>query len=292
MAGARPIDVTSVQIVTPPQHGTATVDLVTGRVLYTPAVGFYTTDSWQYIVCATGLPRACSAPATVSVAIDAVAPRFLPIVANATGCTPVAINVLAQAVVGAQGMNASSLFVVTLPRRGTATVLNGVVYYVAECGFVGADSFFVAACDLSTPRALCTNGTVGERTQQPLCVCVRANLDAAVNVLPALPNQPPVTPDVFFTIDSCTTFNILSSVTDVDGTVDPSSLRAIVSATTRGCAHVLPGGFIRFTPDADYLGQTCFSYRVCDNLGLCAEGKVFVTVVPVTRAALQVNFLF
>lgn len=115
---------------------------------------------------------------------------------------------------------------------------------------------------------------------------------AAVAVLPALPNQAPITPDLYFTIDSCTTLNILASVSDVDGAIDPASLRAIVSASTRGCAYVMPGGFIRFTPDANFLGQTCFGYRVCDTVGLCSEGKVFITVVPVTTASLQVNFLF
>lgn len=108
------------------------------------------------------------------------------------------------------------------------------------------------------------------------------------------PNRPPITPDQFFTVDGgrCTTLNVLAAVTDPDGVVDPTSVRAIVSESTRGCVQVLSGGRIKFTPDAGFLGTTCFQYRVCDTRGLCSEGTVTVTVVPASTAGLQFNVLF
>lgn len=192
--------------------------------------------------------------------------------------TTQSIPVLNQyGIVGPQGFNVSSLTIISNPSVGTATTLNGAVYYVSPADFVGVVSFMVAACDNSRPVALCANATV------------------IINVQTRSPG--PVTPDFTFTIerDRCATFNIFEGglVYDPNGVpLDYASLRVISSVDTRGCAMVLPGGLIRFTPEPDFLGTTCFGYRICNTLGQCSEGKITVTVAPQTRASLQVNFLF
>jgi hypothetical protein len=55
------LDAASVTVVTGPNHGTATVDPLTGRITYRPDVGYLGDDAFTYRVCDTASPPECTA---------------------------------------------------------------------------------------------------------------------------------------------------------------------------------------------------------------------------------------
>ena len=72
-SGDGDLDASSVRIVTPPLHGTATVDTSTGVITYTPSEGYTGADSLVYEVCDAG-GRCDTALVTIGVGIDAAPP--------------------------------------------------------------------------------------------------------------------------------------------------------------------------------------------------------------------------
>ena len=82
--------------------------------------------------------------------------------------------------------------------------------------------------------------------------------------------------------DTPVTIDVLGNDSDVDGSLDTSSV-AIVSAPSSGSAVVNPNGTITYTPGAT-LGNNTFTYTVKDNLGTVsntATVTVFVNAPPV-----------
>jgi hypothetical protein len=302
IAGSQPLNITSVRVVVAPLHGTA-VATVDGFVLYTPAVGYYTADSFDYTVCSVGPLVLCSNAALVSVMISPVPPvvnggfaflslfcrvsahrwlRRAPINVNATSGVPISIGVLPYTVVRAlMGVFFFVFFCLEPPHRLVRRVLT-------FRRSVSSPSLLTALSHLSMVRStMCPRWGSWARTLSSLrfVICQRrfrsaqtpASLvsilhlvffafvwfDDLVNVGPAAPNQPPITPNLDFVVvaGQCTWLDIVTGnvdcalmhswfalkvltqgggVIDPDGMLDLGSFRAIVSAQTRGCVTVLP----------------------------------------------------
>lgn len=64
------LDTAALSILTPPQHGTATPDLVNGTINYTPSNNFYGADTFRYVICDKGMPALCDT-AVVAITISA-----------------------------------------------------------------------------------------------------------------------------------------------------------------------------------------------------------------------------
>jgi HD-GYP domain-containing protein (c-di-GMP phosphodiesterase class II) len=75
---------------------------------------------------------------------------------------------------------------------------------------------------------------------------------------------------------STTDFDVLANDTDLDGSLDQSSVRIVIKSSL-GSATVLPDGRIRFTATA-LLGSGNFRYEVCDDDGDCSQAVVHVRV--------------
>ncbi|HUP29881.1 MAG TPA: putative Ig domain-containing protein, partial [Usitatibacter sp.] len=125
-------DVTSVTIVTLPEHGLVSVQ---GNIAtYTPAVGYSGDDSFTYTA---SNPAGTTAVATVRISIGGLVP-----VANAAAMT-VALNTAATAdlagFIKASGLTGVSIGV--QPAHGTVTVNGTKVTYTPRTDFFGADSF-------------------------------------------------------------------------------------------------------------------------------------------------------
>merc|ERR1712125_49803 len=88
---------------------------------------------------------------------------------------------------------------------------------------------------------------------------------ALKQILPGVP-LPPVTPNQTFAVtnSSCSSFDVLSAVSDPNANLDESSLSVTVYPTTRGTVEILPDLTIKFTPRDGFLGTTCFGYGICD----------------------------
>lgn len=132
------LEPSSVTIVTPPQHGTATVDSASGSVTYQPVSLYSGNDSFQYTV-ADGL-GARSNVATVSIRVQPA-----PVASNDTGTLQanqsITLNVLAHDTSAGGSLNPSSIKIVVAPTHGTAVVTNGEVVYTPTTGYAGLDTF-------------------------------------------------------------------------------------------------------------------------------------------------------
>jgi hypothetical protein len=132
------LNVSSVTITSPPQHGTATVNSVDGSVTYQPATGYSGTDSFQYTV-RDGL-GALSNIASVSIRVQPA-----PVATNDTATVQanqsVTINVLANDTSAGGTLDTTSIKVAVSPAHGTAVVTSGAVVYTPTMGYSGLDTF-------------------------------------------------------------------------------------------------------------------------------------------------------
>jgi gliding motility-associated-like protein len=122
----------------------------------------------------------------------------------------------------------------------------------------GQGTFIVIACD----------------DRQPLC----DTLILTVIVVPV--NDPPVAVnDSFrFTWTGTLTFNPLANDSDPEN--HPISLLQLLDAPQIGTAMQSGGGLIDYTPDSSRAGRDTFRYIVCDSLGACDTGLIYI-LVPV-----------
>jgi len=169
----------SVNIVTPPQHGTITI-LTTGAsggpvgggsnftVTYVPNQNYFGTDSYSYTL--TG-PGGVSAPATVSVT---VAPQPVPVPVAQTGTVLAGSPVTLHVSVGASGGPFTAVAITTPPASGSA-VVNGldIIYTptVSSSGSITIGYTLSNAFGTSTPvQATVTVNPVPQLTAQNVTV--------------------------------------------------------------------------------------------------------------------------
>jgi uncharacterized protein YhjY with autotransporter beta-barrel domain len=149
--------VTSVAIVSPPSHGTATVSGL--GFTYTPATNYVGSDSFSYT--ATG-PLGTSIPATVSISV--VAPP--PVAADATLSVPygTAGTIDLAPFVSGPTFTGVTVTVLSPPSHGAATVSGSRVTYTPASGFSGGDSLtFIARAIGGTSRPAVLTINVGAR---------------------------------------------------------------------------------------------------------------------------------
>jgi gliding motility-associated-like protein len=127
--------------------------------------------------------------------------------------------------------------------------------------YSGTDVFTYSICDNGTP-VLCDQATV--------TISV-----TAVNDVPIATDDANIT-----NMDTPVVINVVSNDTDIDGTINPSSV-SIVSGPTHGTISIDPvTGKITYTPNSNYSGTDVFTYSVCDNGTpvLCDQATVSITV--------------
>lgn len=168
-------DIASVEIVTPPQHGTAAVgDPPTSpfffghRVTYVPAEGYTGTDSVQVRVRdPLGAP---STPVTITITVSEIPSAAPPL---SVGCgAPTTLKLrpdrTAHVFSVCGGTAPAGPEIITPPAHGTLKVVPQGFEYRPAAGFTGADSF--------TYRILSAGGA-GPSVTQPLDVSAAGNTD-------------------------------------------------------------------------------------------------------------------
>jgi hypothetical protein len=264
--GPSDLDPGSVTVTSGPTNGTVSVDPTTGEVTYTPDPNFNGTDTFTYEVCDVGPPRAC-ATATVTVAVDPVndSPDAHEDAGSTPENTPVHIPVLGNDsdVDGPTELDPASVTIVSGPSNGTVTVdpATGVVTYTPDPDHVGTDTFTYRVCD--------TGG-----------LCSDAEVTVTTTAVPDEPpaNRPPQVVDDVVRRDGNRPIRIdvLSNDSDLDGDLDPTSVR-IVSGPEHGRVTVDPEtGAITYVPDPGWTGPDSFTYEVCDNDGVCRTATVTI----------------
>jgi hypothetical protein len=159
-------------------------------------------------------------------------------------------------------VDVETVTIVGIPEHGAVEVhpTTGVVTYTPTADYSGADAFSYTVRD--------DQGT--------------ASNEATVDVTIYEINDPPTAND-----DSAetgqgmpTSINVAANDSDVDGTVDSSTV-SIVSGPVSGTATVNGSGLVTYAPSVDYAGKDIFTYTVRDDQGARSnEAAVTVTVNP------------
>ena len=257
------INKASIVIVTDPSNGSVTVNS-NGTVEYTPETNFNGLDTFDYTV--EDDDGALSNIALVNVSVNDVNDAL---VANDDDVTTeediaVLINVLANDVDSDGSIDPSSVSIVTSPINGTVEVnTDGTVIYTPTLDFNGNDVF-----------------TYNVRDDQD-----QVSNIATVNITINDVNDLPVAVDDQITVDEDvqTILNIIENDTDVDGTLDITTV-SLVSDPLNGVVEVTGEG-VKYTPNENYTGEDTFTYTVTDDDGGVSNvATVNLTITDVNDA--------
>ncbi len=227
---------TGLAIAAAPAHGSASIN--GAAATYTPAAGYYGSDSFTYVASGLG---GVSAPGLVSVSVGlppapTVAPTSLAVSYNTPGSGPLLPSGLY-----------SGLSVVDAPIHGAVTINGASATYTPSAGYYGADSF--------TYRA---TGPGGQ------------SAPAGVSVAVANPAAP-VTAGVSLNV----AYNTAGSVALAPSGVYTSL--AVATQPAHGSASI-SGTTATYTPTAGYYGADAFTYTATGPGGTGNGATVSVTV--------------
>ena len=255
------INPTTVSITSPPSNGSVVVN-PSGSVTYTPNSNYNGPDSFSYTVKDdAGLE---SAPAVVSITVTPVndAPVGVADTYAATEDTPLTI--------AAPGVLANDTDVDGNP---LTTVLvgstNGTVLLNANGGFT-----FTPAANFAGVATFTYRANDGLLLSAPTVVTINV---AGVNDAPVAVND-----TVAVTEDTPLTFSVIGNDTDIDGTIDPTTV-VIGTGPTHGSLSVNPTtGAVTYTPAADYFGSDSFTYTVKDNGSPVATSNIATVTLNIS----------
>ncbi|UPT66743.1 MAG: Ig-like domain-containing protein [Sphingobacteriales bacterium JAD_PAG50586_3] len=260
------LDVTTVVITDQPNHGTATVNPVTGVITYTPNSNYNGPDTLIYNICDTGIPVYCD---TALVIINVIPvndpPTANPDPTTTPEDTPVVINVPDNDTDNDDGIDSTTVTIVYPPNHGTVTVDSvGNITYTPDPNFNGVDTLIYNICDLDVP-AMC---------------------DTAIVIITVTPvNDPPVAnqDNASTGEDMPVTIQVPGNDTDIDGNLDPTTV-TIVDQPNNGSVTIDPvTGAITYTPNANFNGVDSLIYQICDTglPVLCDTAYVIINVTPI-----------
>ncbi|MGY4645767.1 Ig-like domain-containing protein [Cellulomonas sp. URHB0016] len=260
-----PVGANDVGAVGPPQdlsdpaHGSV---VVTGPVRYTPDDGFVGDDSFTYTVCSTVDTDVC-ATATVSVVVTEP-PNEPPSAQDATVAGPADAPVSGRVVVS--DPDAGQVLTVTLtapPAAGVAVVHpDGTFTFTPPADTADTFTFGTQVCD-DHADPLCDEAVV-TATIAPVAFLDVATTAAGVPV----------------------TFSLTGN--DRGGVGEPS---LVAPGPTDGSVDLEPGGLATYTPDAGFVGDDDFEYRVCASADAasCTTGIATVNVGAAPLPPVQIE---
>ncbi|MBL7813488.1 MAG: gliding motility-associated C-terminal domain-containing protein [Saprospiraceae bacterium] len=243
-------------VVTTPRHGSIGF-IGTDSLIYTPNNGYCGLDTMEYRICNNAF-ECDTATIFITVTCDTTGGNQRPIavddVATTTKNTPTNINILANDQVN--GTLSRPPVVVSLPQHGSTSWLNNQMVYTPDTDYCGSDVFTYEICNangcdtaLVTVTIRCDSSFSGTRL-----VAVDDRISTPKNT--ALGFKPTQNDTIVGTL------NEVSLITSpVHGTISFVGLDSLI-----------------YTPDYNYCGNDTFDYRICNNLGACDTGRVFINV--------------
>ena len=259
----------SVTIVSQPTRGTVTA-LGNGQISYQHDGTAATTDQFTYTI--TDSNNNVSLPGIVSITITPV--NQPPVTTADTAVVnegeSVDIPVLANDTIAFDGLDVSSVTIVTSPTRGTAVVLNtGAIRYTHDGSETISDFL------LYTVRG--NNGLVSSPTRVDL------------TITPA--NDGPVAVNDQASVDEGGVVNIpvLANDTDSDNPIDTATV-AIINTPTNGTAVIGVAGVVVYTHNGSESTIDSFTYRVSDVSGKASNlATVSIAIAPVNDPPVAVD---
>lgn len=253
----------AITIVTPPAHGTATVndngtpnDPTDDTIVYTSANNYSGTDQLVYRICErTG--DCDNATVFINVVPDNDPPVANPDPYTVNEDTPLSGNVVSNDT-DPDGP-AVVVSVLSGPTNGMLTLNpDGTFTYTPNANYSGTDQFTYQYCDGAMP-ALCDDATV------------------SITVNPV--NDAPNAADDTYNINEDNPLNgdVSTNDMDVDG---PSETITVSMNPTNGNLMLNPDGTFTYTPNPNFNGTDQFTYQYCDGgtPNQCDQASVTVNV--------------
>ena len=259
----------SVTIVTQPTRGTVTA-LGNGQISYQHDGTATTTDQFTYTI--TDSNNNVSLPGIVRITITPVnqPPVTAPDTAVVNEGESVDVPVLANDTIAFDGLDASSVTIVTAPTRGTAVVLSSGVLRYTHNGSETSSDFL-----LYTVRG--NNGLVSPATR----------VDITINPINDGPNA--INDQANVAEGGVVNIPVLANDTDSDNAIDTASV-VIVNTPTNGTAVLGVGGVVGYTHNGSESTIDSFTYRVGDVSGKSSNlATVSISISPVNDPPVAVN---
>lgn len=180
--------------------------------------------------------------------------------------TPVSGNVLTNDDLNnGTGTLVVATSLVASPSNGTVSMAaSGIYTYTPAPNFIGNDSFRYRVCDQGTPVVCDTALVVIHIHPQP-----RLNV-----------NNPPIALNDNFTTSRNTPFTSTVLANDKDPDAGQTLTATLLTNTPSGSVTLNPNGTFTYTPAPNFVGETSFTYRTCDNgsPSLCDEAVVQIII--------------
>ncbi|MHB8974312.1 MAG: tandem-95 repeat protein [Pirellulaceae bacterium] len=260
------------QIVTVPGHGEVTgFDPVTGVGTYTPAPGYFGSDSFAFIVVDDDtideLPAMASSPAIVTVQIIA---QNDPPVSESLQLATVENQALSGVLQGCNDETDPSqtltYVVLTPPQHGSITSFDaatGEFTYTPTANYFGTDSFLYAVQD---------DGTAGGAALISESATVSITVSASHVDVKAQPKATTTTKNVPVILD-------LSPMSLLPGS--PSVIYAILTGPSHGSLGTLNAttGQVLYSPTSGYTGTDAITFSVTDlRTGSVSQARLLIDV--------------
>lgn len=229
-----------------------------GSFTFTPLAHFNGVISFTYQVCDDG---ALCATAVATITVNAV--NDIPVVVNDSFTTQEEVILNGNVSLNDSDADGESLVytLLTSPVSGQLTLnANGSFIYTPVVNFFGTVSFTYSACDAAS-------------------ACANATATITVSNI----NDAPLAANDSFNVaeDGVLGGSVALNDTDPDGGVLTYS---IAVSSVNGIITMTNTGSFSYSPFANYHGVEQVTYNVCDAQGLCDQGTLFITVVPVNDA--------
>ena len=280
--GAASSDALTLPSATSTQGGTVVVNA--GEVDYTPASGFFGTDTFDYTIKDdTGDTSTATVTVTVTEAVvvngltvPIAQPDVASVYQNSAGNI---IDVLVNDDFGTDGAidegltlpngtllgDSDKLGTVSIDTNSTPITSDDVILYTPKSGFVGEDSFKYMITDANGDTSITIVTVTVTELSVPTAVA-----DAVIVVQDS----------------GVTSINVLANDGyGSDGAATSDALILPSATSTQGGSVVLNAGQVDYTPASGFTGQDTFTYVIKDLDGDTSTATVTVTVTSISSAS-------
>lgn len=233
----------SVQIVTPPEFGSVSINQITGAVSYTPGGAFQISDSFQYTV--SDNKGGTSNVATVTINRLSAAPTAVSDSVATGRNQPTAIDVLANDLQGSPdlSLDPSTVAIVNAPQNGSVSInpTTGAATYTPKANFYGQDSFSYTVADIAH----------------------NVSNTATVSIMVMSAGAPLALDHEFVLVPG---YGVIRGISALDNPTGSGSLTVrLVQQAALGTVTVAPDGSFSYIQGPNFHGLDTFLYQVNDG---------------------------
>lgn len=250
----RPLELTLFE---EPSNGV--VSLTTNGFDYTADDGFEGQDEFMYIICNDCSAALCdTAVVSIGVGEEVMVEDPMLDLQPDIAWTPFDVGVMID-VLDNDGVDGLTITDVSEPQNGTVEIIDGVITYVPNDGYVGDDYFYYTACD--------DNDDCGTTFVQVL-------------VFDEEENQAPVAENDYTSADAGEMTEIFVLVNDVDP--EGNAFTITEASIIDGCGEITisdDGTYLILTTPEDCSDNVLIDYTICeDGTENCDDAQVLVAV--------------